>query len=126
MILIFLIVRLGGSPAAENKGSAFVEFGPAPTLFSTTVSLSISLIATGPGKIYYTTDGSVPTRASTLYSTPITINTSSRIRARAFLDGATEGGPTNTKNLIKFNAATMNNWKVEISLTIEGGEGLEA
>lgn len=40
-------------------------------------------------------------------------DSSSRIRARAFLDGFTEGGPPNTKNLIRFNAATINNWKIQ-------------
>jgi hypothetical protein len=48
------------------------------------------------GKVYYTTDGSIPTRNSTLYTQPITISKTTVIRAKALETGrflsSTENG----------------------------------
>ncbi|MBQ3935135.1 MAG: CotH kinase family protein [Clostridia bacterium] len=44
-------------------------------------SLTVTLSSPDKGKIYYTTDGSVPTTKSTLYSGPITISKTTSVRA---------------------------------------------
>jgi gliding motility-associated-like protein len=51
--------------------------------FGTTVSIS----STGADAIYYTTDGSDPTIASTLYSAPVTINSALTLKALAVKAG---------------------------------------
>lgn len=65
---------------------------PAPVIVSTkdffNDTLQIKMNDSfGGGKIYYTTDGSMPTEKSTLYEHPITINKSTDFLARAFKDG---------------------------------------
>ena len=47
-------------------------FSPSPGLFHSGLSVSLTLPAGATG--YYTTDGSTPTTGSTVYSTPIPIN----------------------------------------------------
>jgi len=42
---------------------------------------TITLTKTGVGSIYYTTDGTIPKATSTLYTAPITINTTSVLKA---------------------------------------------
>lgn len=56
----------------------------------TTVALSLSTLGK-EAKIYYTTDGSEPTVNSSLYQSPISINSNSTIRAQAFVDGKKAG-----------------------------------
>jgi len=48
---------------------------------------SITLTQKNAGTIYYTTDGSIPTKNSTLYSSPIAISKTTVVRARALEDG---------------------------------------
>jgi hypothetical protein len=57
-------------------------FTPSPGTYSATQSVSIS-DATPGALIYYTTDGSVPTTSSTLYSAPISVSSDTTIRAVA-------------------------------------------
>ncbi|HEY0315303.1 MAG TPA: family 20 glycosylhydrolase [Sphingomonas sp.] len=45
----------------------------------------------GIGELRYTTDGTAPTPASTLYSVPLPIGQASHVAARSFLDGAPVG-----------------------------------
>ncbi len=50
-------------------------------------AFNAELTVTGGGSIYYTTDGSEPTAASTLYTAPIPIDCNTYIRAIAVQDG---------------------------------------
>jgi len=48
-------------------------------------SVSVTLASPTPGaEVRYTTDGSVPTASSPLYTGPFTLSSSTTVRARAF------------------------------------------
>ncbi len=69
-------------PVASSPGGAF------------TMPLTVSLSTSTPGAtIVYTTDGSLPTHTSTVYSTPLPISTNTTLRALAFLAGDNDSPP---------------------------------
>jgi len=57
-------------------------FSPDSGTYSSTQSVTISTLTPG-ASIYYTTDGSVPSSASTLYTTPVSISVNTTIKAIA-------------------------------------------
>src|SRR5439155_278913 len=61
-------------------------FSPAGGTYTSTLSVSIS-DATPGATIYYTTDGSTPTTASSVYSGPILVITRTTIKAMAVAPG---------------------------------------
>jgi hypothetical protein len=63
-------------------------FSPSTENFSGTVTVTISDSSPSP-TIYYTTDGSVPTTASTVYSTALTFSATTTLRAIATSSGLT-------------------------------------
>jgi hypothetical protein len=68
-------------------------FSPAAGGYSTSVSVSIST-TTPNASIYYTTNGSTPTTASTLYSGPILISSTTTLNAIATASGLLPSGTT--------------------------------
>ncbi|MGD0734481.1 MAG: chitobiase/beta-hexosaminidase C-terminal domain-containing protein [Terracidiphilus sp.] len=68
--------------------AATPTFSPAPGNYTTTQSVSLADTTTG-ASIYYTTDGSMPTTSSTLFSTaaPISVSTTTAINAIAVAPG---------------------------------------
>lgn len=84
------------TPGAANGADGFVAFAGevhasvAPGTYELPVTLSLNSTASG-GKIYYTTDGSVPTPNSTVYHDPFSVTASTVVRARVFLNGALPG-----------------------------------
>jgi hypothetical protein len=80
----------GGANVTSGPG-----FAPAP-VFSfeggvyTNNSLQIAITASS-GQIRYTLDGTVPSGSSTLYSGPLTLTTSTTIKARVFQNGLLPG-----------------------------------
>lgn len=75
-----------------------VVIQPASGTFSTQTSISLTTAALG-NQIRYTTDGSLPVADSPLFTTPISITSTTRLRARAFEAGA--GGTVNSAIYVK-------------------------
>jgi hypothetical protein len=63
-------------------------FDPVPGSYSSAQSVTITC-DTEDATIYYTTDGTDPTESSTQYSGPVTISTTTTLKARAFREGWT-------------------------------------
>ena len=59
-------------------------FSPAAGTYADSVTFSITCANEG-AEIHYTTDGSEPTETSTLYTTPITLTTTTTVKAKAFM-----------------------------------------
>jgi YD repeat-containing protein len=76
-------------------------FNPGTTTF--TGPASISLVANESGStIRYTTNGTSVTESSTVYSTPIPINRSTTIRAKAFKSGKHESAEVSASYTVNF------------------------
>ena len=65
---------------------AMPTFDPAPGIFTSPVSVSITT-TTEDASIYYTLDGSDPTESSTLYTAPLNISGTTTIKARGYKEG---------------------------------------
>jgi N-acetyl-beta-hexosaminidase len=63
-----------------------VEYSPDGGTFSNSVEVTLSSL-TDQVEIHYTTDGTVPSLYSPLYTGPITISTTTTIKALAWKDG---------------------------------------
>jgi gliding motility-associated-like protein len=81
------------SPGASNSGS-FSSYAPKPILsleagfYNGTISVSVN--ANGPGLTsYYTLNGQEPTNASTEYTAPIAINSTTVLKVISYSDDAT-------------------------------------
>ena len=74
----------GGAPSVV----AAPVFSPNGGTFSEPVSVTLSTSTQG-AEIRYTTDGATPTESSLRYNTPLNIETTTEIRARAFKSGST-------------------------------------
>ena len=78
------------TPNRENSGGArFVSEAPravtADGVYNDVESLAVELSA--PGEIHYTTDGTVPTAESSLYTGPVTLSATGVLRAVALEEG---------------------------------------
>jgi hypothetical protein len=90
--------RLGGNVVYTHT----IIDNDATTLTAPTITPGVTTIFTNamqvtiqnnvPGSsVYYTTDGQLPTRKSTLYTGPITLTRSARVTARSYLGPKNEG-----------------------------------
>ncbi|MDY0326346.1 MAG: carboxypeptidase regulatory-like domain-containing protein [Candidatus Cloacimonadaceae bacterium] len=74
---------------AYGSGQQYVAnptFDPPSGHYGAPFEVSIST-ATAGASIYYTTDGSVPSQSSTLFTAPINVSTATTIKARAYAAG---------------------------------------
>jgi hypothetical protein len=66
--------------------TAAPKISPVSGTYASEVMVTLTPPAAG-AKIYYTTDGSIPTTSSTLYSAPFAVTSTEKIRASAMLTG---------------------------------------
>ncbi len=76
-----------------GQGTATPLISPAGGAFAATQSVSIT-DATAGASIYYTTDGSIPTVSSNLYSAPISVSSTQTINAVAIASGVSSSVAT--------------------------------
>jgi hypothetical protein len=102
-----------GDPNGQGTDapSGRVEFSLTGQTF--TGSLSLTLTAENAGdEIRYTTNGTIPDETSPLYTGPITINSSSRVRARSFAEGRAPGA-VSSESFVKL-ASTVASFEGEV------------
>ena len=90
---------------AEKETVAAPTFDPAEGTFTAAQSITISC-ATEGATIYYTSDGTEPTTGSTVYNEPISVSTTSTIKAIAVKDGWTNSAVTEATYTIKVTPAS--------------------
>lgn len=102
-----------GVPGIVHNNVATPEITPASGfVYAASQTVTITC-ATAGASIYYTTDGSIPTQNSTLYTAPFTIDSNVTIKTKAFKDGdmpslvatATYEFPVTVANIAAFKAA---------------------
>ncbi|MCB0037579.1 MAG: CotH kinase family protein, partial [Anaerolineales bacterium] len=104
------------TPGATNDTAIpFVEVSEPSQVFTSTLSVSLTALTIPGDTIRYTLDGSEPTGGSAVYSTPLNISNSTRLRARVFRDGT--GGITNYGVYIKV-AAEVANFDSDLPLVV--------
>lgn len=74
----------------ENKLKGDIVFSVPSGTFKNQVTVSLSSKITN-AQIRYTTDGTVPTGSSTLYTGPLNFTTTTQLRAQSFVDGNASG-----------------------------------
>jgi hypothetical protein len=84
--------------------AATVYYAPAAGTYLTPQSVSITSRTTGAA-IYYTTDGTTPTAASTLYTGPVSVSANTTLTAIAVATGYTSSFPNSATYTITLPAA---------------------
>jgi len=92
----------GGGPATV----ATPTFSPGGGTYATTQTVAIAS-ATAGAAIHYTVDGSTPTASSTTYSTPLSITTTTNVKAIATAAGMTESAVASATYTLQAGAPTF-------------------
>ena len=90
-----------------NTQTPTPQFSPAAGTYTTTQTVTISDSTSG-AVIYYTTDGSTPTTGSTKYAGPITVSSSTVIKAMATFSGLTNSNVATASYTIQPNGTEIN------------------
>lgn len=78
---VYKLTVSGGTPSVATP-----TFDPAAGTYTSAQNVTIST-TTADASIYYTTNGDEPTEASTLYTTPVAISTTTTLKAKAYKAG---------------------------------------
>ena len=101
----FPVPTPGSANVPSTAPAETVGFSLGSRTFTSPAPLSLALSTLSPtATIRYTTNRAVPTAASTLYTGPITISASTRLRARAFEPGRPDG-PVSSETYLLIDAA---------------------
>ena len=101
---------------AELAARPSFEIASGTTFYpTTTVTLSC---ATDGATIYYTTDGSRPTDASTLYTGPIAISATTTIKARAYAQDVGPSGIATATYTLKKPTTPLTDFKKYVEVTL--------
>ncbi len=105
--LAFFLPATPGSANGLGLSAALIApvFSVKKAVFTTTQAVSISTTYPG-GQIRYTTDGTIPSASSALYSMPLTFTTTTRLRARVFDPAGGGGGEVDTAFFTKLEATS--------------------
>lgn len=114
----YILTTLNGGSAMSNTyrwearplGTvATPTANPETSEFETIVSITLSCTTSGVN-MYYTTDGSTPTNGSTPYNNPISISSTTTLKAIAYLDSTASGimSETYTKSEVPVIAIIFN------------------
>jgi len=110
-----------GSAGPEPDVVATPLFSPAAGTYTGTQNVTI-VTATASATIYYTTDGSPPTVASTVYSTPVPITEDTTLKAFAvrsgFIDSSIASGVYNIRVAAPVPAPAAGNYLTTQSITL--------
>ena len=91
------------TPGAVN-GSGALRVAEKPVLLSSEGVFndveSVEVVLSAQGEIHYTTDGSVPTESSALYTGPLSVSSTSVLRAVSFEPGCIASDPLNLSYII--------------------------
>jgi len=90
IITTFPVQNIPVVDTPEKRLIGDIIFSVPSSTFRTQVSVTLSSINT-TAQIRYTTDGSVPTSSSTLYSNSLTFTKTTQLRAQAFVNGSLSG-----------------------------------
>lgn len=120
LTMILGIVSIDASAAAKAYSvTASIKSGT----YTTTQTVKLSSKTTG-ASIYYTTNGTTPTTKSTKYTKPITVSSSTTIKAIAVKKGLSNSSVATFSFVIKKAAAVQIPTKLTGSITASGSSAL--
>ncbi|MDP4290230.1 MAG: chitobiase/beta-hexosaminidase C-terminal domain-containing protein [Bacteroidota bacterium] len=96
--------QISSATYAIQLPAAAPTFTPAAGIYSSAQNVTISSATLG-ATIYYTTDGSMPTTASMLYTGPVNIAINTSLRAIAVMNGMTNSQVTTGNYVIQLQVA---------------------
>ncbi|MFZ3217886.1 MAG: chitobiase/beta-hexosaminidase C-terminal domain-containing protein [Candidatus Acidiferrales bacterium] len=105
----YLASPIATSTYTIAAGTAAPDLSPAPGTYTTTQSVQLS-DTTANATIYYTTNGTMPTRNSSVYSAPITVSTTTTINSIASAAGLADSGVSAGTYTINTNGTTSINF----------------
>lgn len=98
-------IQAGATVSSSRKQVATPAFDPVAGTYSSAVSVTLS-DATNGVAIYYTTDHTTPSKASTLYTGPITVSSTTTIEAVAMKNGFSDSAIASATYVISSTSPT--------------------
>lgn len=107
LLLLFTFCGCGdihvNSSTSSTSNAGTLTLSPAPGTYTTPQTVSIA-DTNSSASIFYTTDGSTPSTSSTVYTVPVTIQTSTTIHALAAVNGIGDATTSGTYTISNSSA----------------------